>query len=197
VLTTDTSAYLCRSDVATYGLANILVNGGFLTYGILLSFQSRKIPTVFNESKFVAATLYNTLILGAIFILACYNLVEHNDADFMYKSLAVFIVITADVFFLLGSKLPSLYAEVVRGVQPKFKNDSSSSTRPENTDTTTSGTEKQNSSKNKTSREKVSELSKQHSLHPLSHGADFDASAGRKTAISMAPPEIVDAVHSL
>lgn len=197
VLTTDSSAYLCRSEGATFGLANILVNGGFLTYGILLSFQSRKIPTVFNESKFVAATLYNTLILGVIFILACYNLVSNNDEDFMYKSLGVFIVITADVLFLLGSKLPSLYAEVIHQAPPKFKNDSSSSTRPgETLDATMSGTERPNS-KTKTSRDKVSELSKQHSLHPASHANDFDSSVGRKTAVSMAPPEIVDAVHSL
>lgn len=178
VLTTEYSAYTCRASLSTFGIANILANGGFLTYGILLSFQSRKIPTVFNEAKFVAITLYNTLIVGAIFILACYNLATNNDQDFMYKSLAVFIVITADVLFLIGSKFPSLYREVLLKNPPKFKNESSSSTHTG----TGTGTETSAQAKNskRVSRDGAAEMSKLPSP-PHSHNGDDHSARSKVT----------------
>jgi len=117
---------LCESEDSLWGIVDILANGIFLLYGVLLSIQSRKIPTVFNEAKFVAATMYNTLILGTIAILLGYGLANNNDDLYMYKSLGVFVVFTVDIGLLIGSKFPSLYGELFLGKIPQFKNDSSS-----------------------------------------------------------------------
>jgi len=131
----DEQFYFCESEDSLWGIVDILANGIFLLYGVMLSIQSRKIPTVFNEAKFVAATMYNTLIIGTIAVLAGYGLSKNNDQLFMYKALGSFIVFTVDMGLLIGSKLPSLYAELFRGKIPQFKNDSSSDANSGTNDT--------------------------------------------------------------
>jgi hypothetical protein len=123
----DEQFWICESEQPLWGVIDILANGIFLLYGVLLSIQSRRIPTVFNEAKFVAATMYNTLIIGSIAILLGYTLSKNNDQLYMYKSLGVFVVFTVDICLLIGSKFPALYGEMVKGVIPQFKNNSSSS----------------------------------------------------------------------
>jgi len=118
--------WTCQADNSLWGFVDILVNAIFLLYGVLLSIQSRRIPTVFNEAKFVAATLYNTLILGVIAILLGYGVANNNDELYTYKAGGIFVICTVDIALLIGSKFPSLYGEVVRGKTPEFKNDSSS-----------------------------------------------------------------------
>jgi hypothetical protein len=131
--------WTCESDNALWGLLDILANGIFLLYGVLLSIQSRRIPTVFNEAKFVAATMYNTLILGIIAILLGY-VARNNDELYMYKSLGVFLVFTVDIGLLIGSKFPSLYGEIVKGKVPQFQRDDSDSASTKASPATTTNT---------------------------------------------------------
>jgi hypothetical protein len=125
--------WVCEAEEPLWGIIDVLANALFLLYGVLLSVQSRHIPTLFNEARYVAATMYNTLIVGGIAFAMGFGVANNNDELYIYKSLGAFLVFSTDIGLLIASKFPSLHAELVHGIIPQFKKDSSSDTSAKQT----------------------------------------------------------------
>ncbi|XP_063931402.1 uncharacterized protein LOC135143470 isoform X1 [Zophobas morio] len=57
----DTVQYVCKDS--KWSLALMLVEFLFVCYGLLLAYQVRSMPSYFNESKIIAFTIYNWIVL--------------------------------------------------------------------------------------------------------------------------------------
>jgi len=87
------------SKVNIFVIFFLLYKLGLLGYGAYLSFQVRKAPTNFNESRHIAICIYN-VSLTAIILIPLMFLVQKPNLVFVLQGMAIVWVCTASLFAL-------------------------------------------------------------------------------------------------
>merc|ERR1711862_107665 len=105
--------YICRSDgftgqIGGYVFFGLLVGYGCLVLliGVVLSILTRKVPSLFNESKLLAISIYNIGFLSIIGIPVIAVLQEENPfAAWILRTCAILYAFTATMILQFGAPL--------------------------------------------------------------------------------------------
>jgi len=132
--------YICRSDgftgqIGGYVFFGLLVGYGclILFIGVILSILTRKVPSLFNESKLLAISIYNIGFLSIIGIPVIAILQEENPfAAWILRTCAILYAFTATMILQFAAPLIGIIVfdkgkNVTSFNQSGLKNTSSSS----------------------------------------------------------------------
>merc|ERR1712224_947547 len=105
--------YICRSDGFTwegggYAFFGLLVGYGCLVLliGVVLSIITRKVPSLFNESKLLAISIYNIGFLSIIGIPVVMILQEENPfVAWILRTCAILYAFTATMILQFAAPL--------------------------------------------------------------------------------------------
>ncbi|XP_065314395.1 metabotropic glycine receptor-like [Gordionus sp. m RMFG-2023] len=102
-------AYLCVTDWWDYSIA--LTELALLLWGIKLSFDVRKAPSEFNESKFISMAIYNEFLLSLFLNISLFFLQTYGDPDLLYIILFIHCQLTTTSLLglIFGNKIYSIY----------------------------------------------------------------------------------------
>lgn len=107
----------CRSKEAFWSIAMILMDGFALLYGVLLCYQVRNTPTTFNESRWIAYSLYNTAFCGLIIVSLVYGLADDVAIQSALVSIGLLWCTSATLCVLFLPKLYNIWMGVIDGSQ--------------------------------------------------------------------------------
>jgi hypothetical protein len=108
-LVSNTIYSICESSSDAWPNAIIAIEGVVLAFGVILCVQQRNFPDLFNESSTLAATLYNTIVLGSLAIGISKGLLQDAPAVALFQELAVLLCINVMVLAIFVPKLLFVY----------------------------------------------------------------------------------------
>ena len=104
-----TRYYTCEGENALWGNIPVVVNLLILLWGVYLCVVTRNNPSAFNESKYIAISLYNLLLVGVFVFPLVYILQQTPDVEFVLKSAAVLLTTTTVLSLLFIPKFYAIY----------------------------------------------------------------------------------------
>jgi len=111
--------YICETGGFTGPPGGYVFFGIFVAYvlilllvGAVISFLTRKVPSLFNESKLIAISIYNLVILAVIIIPVYFVLQNFNPfVGWLIRSLAIIYGFSATLFLMFYPKVYGLVKE--------------------------------------------------------------------------------------
>merc|ERR1712100_448760 len=111
--------YICETGGFTGPPGGYVFFGIFVAYvlilllvGAVISFLTRKVPSLFNESKLIAISIYNLVILAVIIVPVYFVLQNFNPfAGWLIRSLAIIYGFSATLFLMFYPKVYGLVKE--------------------------------------------------------------------------------------
>eukprot|EP01136_Pigoraptor_vietnamica_P042938 Opistho-1_new@17705 len=98
--------YSCESKSNLWPLALYVVEGVSLVWGAVLAYRTRKVPSKFNESKFIGFSIWNIGVISAIILPLVYFVDTANpDTQFMFQSVGIMLSTTGVLLFMFVPKL--------------------------------------------------------------------------------------------
>jgi hypothetical protein len=85
-------------------------SGMLVMAALVLAFQTRKVPDYFSDSKHVALSVYNMVIVGLTMIAAMFLIQGNPDAKLLVRVVAVSISVISTVTILFVSKASGIRA---------------------------------------------------------------------------------------
>jgi ABC-type branched-subunit amino acid transport system substrate-binding protein len=109
----------------TYGYLGLL-----LVLGAFLAFKVRKLPKDFNESKWIARTIYNSLLFAAMIIILGYSLSKYYIVVLILIAVCTLAISFGSVTLMMAPKLWALYRHPERrSATPKGRSGGSTEMR--------------------------------------------------------------------
>lgn len=129
--------YLCASSSNIWGIALYIAEAALLLFGVVLAYKSRKAPTKYNESKFLAFAIWNIFAIVIIVLPLNYVVdVNNPDSQFLVTCVGVFLATFGTLFLSIIHKIYSvLYADPD---EESTKNDPKESSSPSHSNFNTS-----------------------------------------------------------
>ena len=118
-------------------IAILVINALFVLFGVVIAYLTRNVDSSFNESKYIALTMYVYLLSGLIFLAIYFTSGDGSGSVFrqyLARSLGGVIAMIFTIASLFGPKL----AAVIKEQQSSSKKTSSEGSRIRDLSTTTS-----------------------------------------------------------
>eukprot|EP01137_Pigoraptor_chileana_P023678 Opistho-2@90362 len=96
----------CANTNTGWAIALYASEGAFLLWGVYLSWRTRSVTTLFNESKFIAMAIWNIFFI-AIIVLPMSFAINTDDADtqFLFTSIGMIAATTVVLALIFGPKV--------------------------------------------------------------------------------------------
>jgi predicted outer membrane repeat protein len=97
----ETITYQCYTGGSGFFYALLSINGVLLLLGCLLAILTRNIPANYNESKYLAFSVYNATLTLCVIVPVCHVLTNPDDIS---------VAVTSGILFSTTASLISLFA---------------------------------------------------------------------------------------
>jgi hypothetical protein len=118
--------YQCETNSTFIGFAatSLVIKGVLIIIGVILCALVRKIPDGFNEAKYIAFAIYNTLLIVLVFVPIIINGAGDREFTFYIRSFGILILSTTNCVLIFG---PKVFMILTRGDQDEVKTFASTS----------------------------------------------------------------------
>lgn len=105
-------AYITCSTPKWWIFGPILAEAAFLLYGVYLSIRIRELPSVFNESKYIAASLYNVCFFGSLVIIVSVFVLNDPYSKRAFVSIGILFCASMTFYLLTVPKFIKLVKQM-------------------------------------------------------------------------------------